>query len=255
MGWTISLANQKGGVGKSTTAQALWAGLHLKGYRVLLIDIDPQGNTTYTVGITSTTSTAYELLTRKAHVKDTIVNTPNGDIIPSNKQLIKLDLELISTGKEYKLKEALETVKEEYDFIVIDTPPALGILTVNALTASDNLIIPAQAEIYSLQGIGDLYDTINAVKKYCNPNLKIKGILLTRHNSRTILSRDMFELIGDIARQINTFVYKTIIREGVVIKEAQASQRDIFTYSFKSNVSKDYLSFINEFLERNDKDD
>lgn len=133
-----------------------------------------------------------------------------------------------------------------YDYIIIDTPPALGLLTINALTASDGIIITAQADIYSLQGIGQLHETIEAVKKYCNPALHLQGILLTRYSPRAVLSRDMGEMIEATASQIKTFVYKTVIRECISLKEAQARKQDIFTYAPKSNASKDYLSFIGE---------
>lgn len=250
MSLIISIASQKGGVGKSTTAQALWAGLRLKGYKVLLVDLDPQGNITYTAGADNAEYTAYELLTGKATAAEIIQQTQQGDIIPAGRGLTRLDLELNTTGKEYKLKEALEPFKKRYDYIIIDTPPALGLLTINALTASNSLIIPAQADIYSLQGIGQLHETIEAVKKYCNPSLHLQGILLTRHSQRAVLSRDMAEMIKATATQISTFVYKTVIRECIAVKEAQARKQDIFAYAPGSNASKDYLSFIGELIER-----
>lgn len=250
MSYVISIANQKGGIGKSTTAQALGAGLYLKGYKTLLIDLDPQGNITYTAGADITKSTAYDLLINRASIDEVIQSTKQGRIIPANERLSNLDLELSTTGKEYRLKEALEPIKKNYDYIIIDTPPALGILTINALTASDSLIIPSQADIYSLQGIGQLYKTIEAVKMYTNPKLKIQGILLTRYHTRTILNRDMGELIEETAKQFDTRIYKTFIRESVTVREAQAKKQDIFTYAPKSNPSKDYISFIDEVIER-----
>lgn len=250
MSYIISIANQKGGIGKSTTAQALGAGLHLKGYKTLLIDLDPQGNITYTAGADPTRPTAYDLLTSRALINEVIQENPQGEFIPAGERLSNLDLELNTTGKEYKLKEVLEPIKKNYDFIIIDTPPALGILTINALTASDSLIIPSQADIYSLQGIGQLYKTIQTVKIYCNPNLEIQGILLTRYHTRTILNRDMGELIEETAKQFNTSIYTTFIRESVVVREAQAKKQDLFTYAPKSNPAKDYLSFIEEVIER-----
>jgi len=250
MTYVISIANQKGGIGKSTTAQSLGAGLFLKGYKTLLIDLDPQRNISYTIGADFTKPTAYEFMTKRATAEEVIQDTPQGKVIPAGENLSNLDLELTSTGKEYKLKEALDPIKKDYDYIIIDTPPALGILTVNALTTSDSLIIPSQADIYSLQGIGQLYKTIQAVRMYCNSKLKIQGILLTKHNTRTILNRDMGELIEDTAKQLDTEVYQTFIRESVVVREAQAKKQDIFTYAPNSNPTQDYLSFIEEVIER-----
>ncbi len=250
MAYIISIANQKGGIGKSTTAQALGGGLYLKGYKTLLIDLDPQGNTTYTTGADSTRPTAYELLSNRASISEVIQSTDQGEVIPASDILSNLDLELNMAGKEYKLKEALEPVRKNYDYIIIDTPPALGILTINALTASNSVIIPTQADIYNLQGIGQLFNTIQAVKTHCNPNLKIQGILLTRYHTRTILNRDMGELIEETAKKLNTKLYKTFIRESVTVREAQAIKQTIFTYAPKSNPSKDYISFIDEVIER-----
>lgn len=245
----ISIANQKGGVGKSTTSQALGAGLHQKKYKTLLIDLDPQGNISYTVGATPG-ATAYELITGQATAKETIQQTAHGDIIPASRALTLIDTEITATGKEYRLKEAIAGIIKNYDFIIIDTPPALGLLTINALTASNEVIITAQADIYSLQGIGQLQETIQTVKKYCNQGLKVQGILLTRHNPRTILSKDMTELIENTAQQIQTSLYKTVIREGIAIKEAQATRQDIFTYSPKSNPGADYKDFVKEVIGR-----
>ena len=173
----ISIINQKGGVGKSTTAEALLAGLTLKGYKTLAVDLDAQGNLTYATGANSQGATSLGVLTREVDAGDAIQHTPSGDIIPSNKALAGADAFITDTGKEYRLKEALESVASEYDYIIIDTPPALSILTINALTASNSLIIPAQADIYSLQGIEQLAETIQPVKRYCNPTLSIEGII------------------------------------------------------------------------------
>lgn len=177
----ISIINQKGGVGKSTTAEALLAGLTLKGYKTLAVDLDAQGNLTYATGANSQGATSLGVLTREVDAGDAIQHTPSGDIIPSNKALAGADAFITDTGKEYRLREALESVASEYDYIIIDTPPALSILTINALTASNSVIIPAQADIYSLQGIEQLAETIQPVKRYCNPTLSIEGILLTRY--------------------------------------------------------------------------
>lgn len=265
MGQIITIATQKGGTGKTTTAHALGAGLILKGYKVLFIDLDPQLNLSYITRAELGGPTAYEVLTLKAAAADAIQQPQaedpgllkklfgkpvkiEPDIIPAGQALSGADMELNQTGKEYRLQEAIEPIRGSYDYIIIDTPPSLGILTVNALTASDSVIIPAQADIFSLQGIGQLYNTVEAVRKYCNPSLTINGILLTRYSLRSVLSRDMTELIADTARQLDTFVYQAVIREGIAVKEAQAQRMDIFTYAPKSNAAGDYMAFVNEML-------
>ena len=245
----IAISNQKGGVGKSTTVSALGAGLFLKGYKVLYVDLDAQGNLSYSMGASNKALSSLEVLTGTATAKEAIVQTPQGDIIPASTALASADALITETGKEYRLKEALEPVRAEYDYIILDTPPALGILTINALTACNSVIVPVQADIYSLQGIGQLAQTIATVKKYCNPALSIKGILATRYKGRAILTKDMTELLEDTARQLQTKLYQTRIRDTVTIPEAQASQQDIFTYSPRSNATADYTAFIEEVLE------
>ena len=244
---TVSVINQKGGVGKSTTAEMLISALSLKGFKVLAIDLDAQGNLSYSLAADSSSPTILEVLTEEVSAKDAIKHT-RADIISSNKALAGADAFIADTGKEYRLKEALEKISKNYDFCIIDTPPALGILTVNALTASGSVIIPAQADIYSLQGIENLEETIKAVKKYCNPNLKIEGILLTRYNPRTILSREVSEMAEKLAEKLETKLFKAKIRDAVAVKEAQISQKSLFKYAPKSNVTKDYEGFIEEFL-------
>lgn len=244
---TVSVINQKGGVGKSTTAEMLVSALSLKGFKVLAIDLDAQGNLSYSLASDLNSPTILEVLTEEISAKDAIKKA-RADVISSNKALAGADAFIADTGKEYRLKEALEKIAKNYDFCIIDTPPALGILTINALTASDSVIIPAQADIYSLQGIENLEETIKAVKKYCNPNLKIEGILLTRYNPRTILSREVSEMAEKLAEKLETKLFKSKIRDAVAVKEAQISQESLFKYAPKSNVTKDYEGFINEFL-------
>lgn len=244
---TVSVINQKGGVGKSTTAEMLISALSLKGFKVLAIDLDAQGNLSYSLAADLTSPTILEVLTEEILAKDAIKKA-RADVISSNKALAGADAFIADTGKEYRLKEALEKIAKNYDFCIIDTPPALGILTINALTASDSVIIPAQADIYSLQGIENLEETIKAVKKYCNPNLKIEGILLTRYNPRTILSREVSEMAEKLAKKLETKLFKAKIRDAVAVKEAQISQESLFEYAPKSNVTKDYEGFIDEFL-------
>lgn len=244
----ISIINQKGGVGKSTTAEALLAGLTLKGYKTLAVDLDAQGNLTYATGANSQGATSLGVLTREVDAGDAIQHTPSGDIIPSNKALAGADAFITDTGKEYRLREALESVASEYDYIIIDTPPALSILTINALTASNSVIIPAQADIYSLQGIEQLAETIQPVKRYCNPTLSIEGILLTRYSKRSILGQEVAGLARQIAQRLNTKVFDTTIREAIAIKEAQISQQSLFSYAPKAPVTDDYRAFIEEVI-------
>jgi len=266
----IVVTNQKGGVGKSTTAEALAEGLHIRGRHTLLIDLDPQGSATLSsnadvadninstkVELNSDSSefyTAYEMLMHKPVVNaaDAIQRREHRtDIIPASAHLSELDKNLPDIGKDQRLKKKLEPIRPEYDYIVIDTPPALSLLTINALTAAEYVVMPTQADLYSLQGIGQLYDTIEAVVDNTNPELKLGGILLTRHNERTVLSREMAEEARAKAEAIGTFVYDAVIRECVALREAQSVQRTIYEYAPASNAAHDYTAFVDEFIRRN----
>lgn len=244
----IAIVNRKGGVGKTATAQALGAGLIRKGCSVLYIDLDSQTNLTYGLGADAAGLSSMDVLAGDATAQEAIQHTQQGDVIAGAEALAGADAAIDGTGKEYRLKEALEGL--QYDYCIVDTPAALGTLTVNALTAADSVIIPVQAEVYSLQGIGQLSKTIEAVKKYCNRNLYIRGILITRYNGRAIISRDMQSNLEEAAQQLKTRLYSTPIRECVSIKEAQAQQQDIYSYAPRSNAAKDYAAFIEEFTER-----
>lgn len=244
-----TIANQKGGVGKTTTAHALATGLTVKGYKTLTIDTDPQGNLSYTMRADDQQAGLYEILKGNINSAEAIQHTVQGDIIPSTLLLAGADMEFTDTGREYLLKDIVEPLRKIYDYIIIDSPPTLGILTINALTASNDVIIPMGADIYSLQGLSQLYNTVNKVKKYCNPSLNIAGLLITRYNGRTILSKDLREVIENKAVQIGAAFYNTVIREGVSIKEAQTQQDSIFKTDPNSNPAQDYLKFINEYLE------
>ena len=245
---TIAIVNQKGGVGKSTTAAALAGGLTLLGHKVLAIDLDAQGNLSYTMRADKGGKTALGVLTQEITAQEAIQHMPCGDIIPANTALAGADAVRTDTGKEYRLREALEPVQGGYDYVIIDSPPALGIATVNALTAADRVIIPAQADIYSLQGIEQLAETIQPVKRYCNPGLVIDGILLTRFSPRSVLSREIAALMEQLANKLGTRLYKACIREAVAVKEAQISQENLFTYAPKANVAGDYRAFMEEAL-------
>lgn len=244
----IAVINQKGGVGKSTTAHAIGAGLSLKGYKVLFIDLDAQGNLSYTIGADPGGFSAYDVLQHQAGAGEAIQTTDQGAIIASSPALSGADTIITATGKEYRLKEAIAPLSGLYDYIIIDTPPALGILAVNALTACSSAIIPAQADIYSLQGISQLYSTIETVKRYCNPALKIRGIVLTRYNSRAIISREAADMIERTAAQLQTKLYQSKIRECTAIKEAQATRRSIYSYSPQSNAAADYSALVDEII-------
>ena len=245
---TIAIVNRKGGVGKTATAQALGAGLLRKGYSVLYIDLDSQTNLTYGLGADAAGLSSMDVLTGEATAQEAIQHTPQGDVIAGAEALAGADAAIDGTGKEYRLKEALDGL--QYDYCIVDTPAQLGTLTVNALTAADSVVIPVQAEVYSLQGIGQLSKAIEAVKKYCNHDLYIRGILITRYNGRAIISRDMQSNLEEAAQQLKTRLYSTPIRECVSIKEAQAQQQDIYSYAPRSNAAKDYAAFIEEFTER-----
>lgn len=246
----ITISNQKGGVGKTTTAHALLTGLANMGYKVLALDADPQTNLTYTTGINmDDTPDLYNLLKKQASFLEVVQQVkPGFDIIPGSLDLAGADMEFTAAGREYMIREALEPVKEKYDFCIIDTPPTLGILTVNALTASHKIIVPMAADVYSLQGLSQLQGMVENVKKYCNPGLTIDGLLLTKYSDRAIINRNLKDSLQQTATQLHTRLYKTTIREAVAVKEIQFLQSDIFTEYPKAKVTEDYKQFIKEFL-------
>lgn len=244
----IAFINQKGGTAKSTTALCVGQFLHLQSKKVLLVDMDAQQNLTYSMGIESKAKDIMCLLEGSIDASEIIQHAETGDVIPASYNLSGADIFLTGAGKEYKLKEALKAVRDYYDYIIIDTPPALSILTINALAACDNVIIPAQADIYSLQGVVQLSKTIQTVKQYCNKDLTIKGIVLTRYNRRAVLSRDLADMLSQTAETLGTKLYKTTIRECIAIKEAQARKQSIFTYAPLSNASVDYNNLVNELI-------
>lgn len=241
----ITVINQKGGVGKTTTAAALLSYYHEQGKKALAVDMDPQCNLSLVTGAQMGGRSVLGALTGQADTADTIQHTQNGDIIAGAEALSAAESLLNSTGKEYKLREALEPITGSYERIIIDSPPALGVLSVNALTAADVVIIPCSADLLSIQSLKQLEKTISEVKKYCNPKLKIAGILLTKHNPRTVLSRDFQSVLEQEAAAIGTKVFKTAIRDSVAIKQAQAMQRSIFTQ--QGGAVDDYKAFIEEF--------
>ena len=249
MAITIVLTNQKGGVGKTTTSCALAMGLKAHGYNVLAIDMDPQGNLAFSLGgEIDDTKTLYDLLNGNAKVSDVVQNIDGCDIIPSNILLSQAEITFKGKGRDSLLKNALADVQDDYDFIVIDTPPALNILTLNGYVAADHLIIPMASEILSLVGLVQLRETVDAVKESVNPNLNVLGILLTRYNERTKLAKDVLEMAEVIADQTGSKVFNSKIRTGVAAAEAPAHGLSVIDYAPKSNPGKDYNQFVVEVL-------
>ena len=246
----VAVANRKGGVGKSTTAAALMAGLSLKGYKVLAVDLDGQRNLTRSIGAEPEGKSIMGVLMDEIEPREAIQKTSSGFIIPSSKALSGADVVITQKGKDVRLRDALSKLEEDFDFCIIDCPPALGILTVNALCAADCVIIPAQADIFSLDGIEDMEELIRPVRERRNERLTVQGVLLTRYSPRSILSRDAAKLAADMAAKLGTSLYRATIRDSVIIKEAQISRQSLFEYAPKANVTEDYRDFIKEFLKR-----
>lgn len=251
---TIAIIAQKGGVGKTSTAHAIGIGLaKYHSAKVLFVDTDAQGNLSRSMEADNTGTSgadALEVLTGRATVAEAIQRTPHGDIVASSPALSGADREpsLSKVGREYRLKKALEAVSEAFDYCIVDTPPALSIITVNALTAADKVIIPAQADDYSLEALSRLRETIETVKAYCNPSLSVDGILLTRYNGRAVISREIADMMEAEASALNTRIYQTRVRECTAIKEAQAVREDIYSYSPRNNAAKDYRAVIDELI-------
>ena len=243
----ISIANQKGGTAKTSTAHALVTGAAYKGKRSLAIDFDPQGNLSFIMGADANRAGAYELMKQQAKAAQIVQYTSQGDIIPASLNLAAADTEFSGKpGRDFFLQAALEPLQDDYDVVVIDTPPTLGTLLVNALTASDEVIIPMNADILSLQGLYQLAETINQVKSFCNKGLKVTGILLTRYSGRTVLARDIKETIEAKCAELGIPLLNTVIRDGVAVREAQTTQESLFAYAPNSNPAKDYLQLFDE---------
>ena len=253
MGKIIGVANQKGGVGKTTTAVNLAAALGVLEKKVLLIDADPQANATSGLGIEEVNFSTYNLLEHSADVKDCIQKTssPNLDLVPSHIDLVAAEIELVDRDKrEYMLKKALEEVKSEYDYIIIDCAPSLGLITVNALTAADSVIIPIQCEYFALEGLGKLLNTVKNVQKIHNYDLDIEGLLLTMYDSRLRLSNQVVE---EVNTHFPEMVFETVISRNVRLSEAPSFGESILMYDAESKGAIQYIQLAVEVLLKNEK--
>lgn len=242
-----TITNQKGGVGKTTTAAALLSCLSQRGARVLGVDLDPQGSLGFSMGLDiEHCATIYDVFRGVAEPADVIRSTDICDVLPSNILLSAAEMEFNKPGREFLLKAALSKVADGYDYILIDTPPALNILTVNAYVASDSLIIPMAPEVLSLLGVSQIKETIESVRSYYNSRLQVLGILLNRYNGRLNLSREMLELAQEIARQLNTRVFDSKIRSSVSVAEAPAHGQSINDYAPRSKPALDFAALCEE---------
>ena len=256
MGKIVSIANQKGGVGKTTTSINLSTILAKKGKKVLMIDADPQGNASSGVGVDreEIELSTYDILINESIFEDVVkkTNIKNLDLCPSNINLAGAEVELVSViSREHRLKEKLETVKDNYDFIIIDCPPSLGLITLNAFTASDSVLIPVQCEYYALEGLGQLLNTISLVKKHLNKDIEIEGALLTMYDIRTNLSN---QVVKEVKKYFNDKVYKNVIPRNVKLSEAPSYGMPISMYDPRSKGAKSYEKFVKEFLKNNEND-
>ncbi len=244
-----TITNQKGGVGKTTTAAALLSCLSQRGARVLGVDLDPQGSLGFSMGLDiEHCATIYDVFRGVAEPADVIRSTDVCDVLPSNILLSAAEMEFNKPGREFLLKAALSKVADNYDYILIDTPPALNILTVNAYVASDSLIIPMAPEVLSLLGVSQIKETIESVRSYYNSRLQVLGILLNRYNGRLNLSREMLELAQEIARQLNTRVFDSKIRSSVSVAEAPAHGQSINDYAPRSKPALDFAALCEEIV-------
>ena len=252
MGRIIAIANQKGGVGKTTTSINLSASLAAKGKKVLVIDTDPQGNTTSGFGIEKNEleDTIYELILGECSIRDCIISNviKNVSVVPSNVNLAAAEIELIGVDKkEFILKNEVDYVKDDYDFIIIDCPPSLNMLTINSMTTADSVLVPIQCEYYALEGLTQLIHTINLVKKKLNPQLELEGVVFTMYDSRTNLSLQVVENVKDNLKQN---IYKTIIPRNIRLAEAPSHGLPINLYDPKSTGAESYRLLAEEVMGR-----
>jgi len=255
MGKVISIANQKGGVGKTTSSINLAASLAAIEHPTLIIDIDPQSNTTSGLGIdTSTvTNSIYEVMIGSAEISDTIRQTELDflDLVPAHINLVGAEIEMIDREqRERILTKAISELRDKYDFIIIDCPPSLGLLTINALTASDSIVIPVQCEYFALEGLGQLLNTIKIVRQHLNPSLDIEGVVLTMYDIRTRLSN---QVADEVKRYFDDRVFKTVIARNVRLAEAPSFGKPALLYDSTSVGAKNYLALAGEIIKRNRK--
>ena len=249
----ICVSNQKGGVGKTTTTNALAMGLRHKGYRVLCVDFDPQGNLSFSLRANNRVelqNSIYQVLKGELKAVQAIQHTELADVITSNMMLSGIELEFTGKGREFLLSSALKSVEKLYDYILIDSPPALGVLTVNAFSASNVILMPVLSDLYSLQGIVQLNETIEHVRARNNPGLVNAGILLTRFNPRGQINNVIRETAADMAKTFNIPLLRTTIRTGVDLTKAQILRRDMIRYAPKSKAVQDYQRLLDELFER-----
>ena len=246
----ITITNQKGGVGKTTTSSSLMDGLQSRGARVLGVDLDPQGSLGFCLGLDiEHCATIYDALKGSAPIRDVIMHSECGDILPSNILLSAAELEFNRPGREFLLKNCLAEVEEDYDYIIIDTPPALNVLTVNAYVAADGLVIPMAPEILSLLGVSQIRETIDTVRRCYNSRLRVLGIVLNKFSFRLVLNREVLDMAEQIARQLDTRVFQSRIRSGVAVAEAPAHGESVLSYAPDSKVARDFRLLINEIIQ------
>jgi chromosome partitioning protein len=243
----IAVANQKGGIGKTTTALALADALNMKGKKTLYVDLDPQCNGTgnYRAKVDGV-GTLYDLLVDGD--TDCIQTTERGDIIAGDPLLKEASKVIDGASATFKLKKGLSEIRNRYDYIILDTPPALSVLLTNALTAADKVIIPLTTDLFGLQGLTQLHDTIIEVQEFTNPELKVDGLLLVKYKDRTNLSKEILATLPEYAKLLNTRIYETKIREAVATQEAQAARESLFTWAPSCTTAKDYLELLNEIV-------
>lgn len=247
----IVVSNQKGGVGKTTTSTALAAGLGKRGYKVLAVDADPQANFSDTaIAENYENPTLCDVIKGECDAQDAVQKCEYFDIIPSNIMLAGFETEQGRLGKEQRMKEYIDPIAQQYDYVIVDTPPSLGLLTINAFTFANEIIIPTTAGIYATAGMVQLSETISNVRKYCyNNELTVVGILMTRYNPRANLNKDMRDLAERIANELKMPIFNTYIRNSIAVDEAQAHKKDIFSYKATATVAEDYSAFIEEYLQ------